>query len=117
VLQTRKKSLLSDDDRLSKISEYLDDESNKEFCYQVAGGKRGPLECNCLSCLKGEDSDSKMTVAQYILWFAELPKQTQQLLVMEKIRQRTQPKGISNSFFFHSRIQAMSSLDKKWGKR
>jgi hypothetical protein len=74
VLQTRKKSLLSDDDQLSKISEYLDDELNKEFCSQVAGGKRGPLECNCLSCLKGEDN--KMAVAQYILWFAELPKQT-----------------------------------------
>jgi hypothetical protein len=56
--------------------------------------------------LKGEDSDNKMAVAQYILWFAEFPKQ-----------KPTQHKGKSNHFFFHSRIQAMSSLDKKWGKR
>jgi hypothetical protein len=99
VLQTCKKSLLSDDDRLSKISEYLDDESNKELCYQVSGGKRGPLECNCLSCLKGEDYDSKMAVAQYFLWFAELPKQTQQLLVMEKIRAADSAQRNKRSFF------------------
>jgi hypothetical protein len=84
---------------LSKISEYLDDVSNKEFCSQVAGGKRGPLECNCLSCLKGEDSDNKLAVAQYILWFAELPKQTQQLLVMEKIRAADSAQRKKQSFF------------------
>jgi hypothetical protein len=84
LLETRKKSLLSDDDRLS---EYLEEQSNKEICSQVAGGKRGPLECNCLSCLRGDASESSRTaVGQFILWFAKLPKATQQLLVMEKIR-------------------------------
>jgi hypothetical protein len=99
VLQTRKKSLLSDDDRLSKILAYLDEEWNKEICHQVAGGKRGPLECNCLSCLRGDDSGSKMAVAQYILWFAKLPKQTQQLLFMEKIRAADSAQRFKQSFF------------------
>jgi hypothetical protein len=61
--------------------EYLEEQSNKEICSQVAGGKRGPLECNCLSCLQGDDSESSRTkVGQFILWFAKLLKATQQLL-------------------------------------
>jgi hypothetical protein len=51
---------MMNDDRLSKIMEFLEEQqSNKRrICSQVAGGKRGPLAYNCLSCLAGDASES-----------------------------------------------------------
>jgi hypothetical protein len=76
-----KSSELNDDQRIEIIMEYLRDKSHRS-CFDP--GNRKEQSCNCLSCLDSESSQN--AVALYILWFSELEKQTQQLLLMEKIR-------------------------------
>jgi hypothetical protein len=77
------KSDLNDDERIETIMEYLQDKA-PQSCFDA--GNRKVQTCHCLSCLDGEDDSNRNAVALYILWFSELEKQTQQLLLMEKIR-------------------------------
>jgi hypothetical protein len=72
---------LNDDDRIDMIMEYLEDKASQS-CFDASNRKM--QTCHCLSSL--EDEDVRNAVALYILWFSELGKQTQQLLLMEKIR-------------------------------
>jgi hypothetical protein len=75
------KSDLNDDERIEMIMEYLEDKA-PQSCFDASNRKM--QTCHCLSSL--EDEDNRNAVALYILWFSELEKQTQQLLLMEKIR-------------------------------
>jgi hypothetical protein len=75
------KSGLTDDQRIDIIMEYLEDKATCS-CYNL--NNRKAESCHCLSCLDNEDS--RNAVALYILWFTQLDKLMQQLLIMEKIR-------------------------------
>jgi hypothetical protein len=76
-----KKSKLEDDDRVDSIMEYLLEKAPKS-CLNAAKTKE--LTCKCLSCL--DDKSLRNSVALWTLWFAGLEKETQQMLLMEKIR-------------------------------
>jgi hypothetical protein len=76
-----KKSKLQDDDRVESIMDYLLDKATKS-CFDSS--KNQEAKCNCLSLL--DDKSSRNSVALWTLWFAKLEKETQQMLLMEKIR-------------------------------
>jgi hypothetical protein len=76
-----KKSKLEDDDRVDTIMGYLLEKAPKS-CYDA--NRRKDLQCHCLSLLS--DHSLRNSVALWTLWFARLSKETQQLLLMEKIR-------------------------------
>jgi hypothetical protein len=79
-----KNSDLNDDERVKKIMEYLQDKA-PQACFNASNCKM--QTCHCLSCLDNQDDNcNRNAIALYILWFSELDKQTQQLLLMEKIR-------------------------------
>jgi hypothetical protein len=75
------KSKLVDDDRVDTIMEYLLEKAPKS-CYDANNKKE--LKCNCLSLL--EDHSLRNSVALWTLWFARLAKETQQMIIIEKIR-------------------------------
>jgi hypothetical protein len=75
------KSKLEDDDRVDTIMEYLQEKAPKS-CYDA--NRRKEIQCSCLSLL--DDHSLRNSVALWTLWFARLSKETQQLLLMEKIR-------------------------------
>jgi hypothetical protein len=76
-----KKLDLTDDQRIEIIMGYLRDKA-PQSCHDSSNRKEQTRRC--LSCL---DNDTSLNaVALYILWFSELPKTTQQLILMEKIR-------------------------------
>ena len=74
------KSEMTDDERIERIMEYLQDKAPRS-CYDPNNCKE--QTCHCLSTV--EDVNYRNAVALYILWFSALEKQTQQLLLMEKI--------------------------------
>jgi hypothetical protein len=76
-----KASAMNDDDRVEIIMGYLMEKAPK-CCYD--GSNKSELQCTCLSCLV--DDSSRNAVALWTLWFARLEKETQQLILIEKIR-------------------------------
>jgi hypothetical protein len=82
-LQTGTKDAgINDGQRIEIIMDYLQQRAPQP-CFNPDLNKS--LTCSCLSCLD-DDESLRNAVALYILWFAALEKETQQMLVMEKIR-------------------------------
>jgi len=76
-----KKSLLTEDDRTTLITDYLEVLSTNK-CY-VTQQKR--KKCSCLSLLQG-DASCKTAVASYIFVWASLDKLPQQIMLIEQIK-------------------------------
>jgi hypothetical protein len=72
---------INDVQRVDLIMDYLL-QTAPNFCFDADRNRF--QSCSCLSCLNVESS--RNAVALYILWFSDLEKQTQQLIIMEKIR-------------------------------
>jgi hypothetical protein len=73
---------MDDDRRIDVIMEYLRERAG-QFCFNPWHNQW--QSCSCLSSLD-DDESYRNAVALYILWFATLEKQTQQVIIMEKIR-------------------------------
>jgi hypothetical protein len=76
-----KKLALDDERQIEIIMGYLRDKAPLA-CYDTKNHKE--QTCHCLSWLENNKT-SLNAVALYILWFSQLPKHTQQLILMEKI--------------------------------
>jgi hypothetical protein len=74
---------MTDDKRIERIMEYLQDKAPRS-CFDQNNCKE--QTCHCLSKVK--DGNYRNAVALHILWFSALKRKTQQLLIMEKIRAR-----------------------------
>jgi hypothetical protein len=71
---------LDNDDQIETVMGYLREKAQKS-CYDSSN--KNEVQCKCLSCL--DDHSSNYFVALKPLWFAQLEKETQQLLLIEKI--------------------------------
>jgi hypothetical protein len=78
-----KKSHFSDNEQVTKAVSYLEESATSNCPSSFNNIKE--VGCHCLASLSTNE-DYRNAVATHVLWWARLDKETQQILLMEKIK-------------------------------